>query len=72
VKSTDYEVHNVEQSQTAESSTSVCVCLRGCVSIHAHTTVSLLPDLTCGMPCHHICGRTWTIDISSKHWRDTC
>jgi len=32
--------------------------------------VSLLPVLVCGMPCHRICSRTWTTDISSKHWKD--
>jgi len=26
----------------------------------------------CGTPCHHICGGTWTTDISSMHWKDIC
>ena len=47
------------------------------VLFHAHTTASvtevfLLPALVCGTPCHHICGGTWTKDISSMHWKDIC
>ena len=50
--------------------------LRGYASFYAYVTasvieVSLLPVLVCGMPCHHICGRMWTTDILSKHWKDT-
>jgi len=36
------------------------------------TEVFLLPALGCGTPYHHICGRTWTTDISSMHWKDIC
>jgi len=50
--------------------------LEGYASFHSHTTVSatevsLLLVLVCGMPCQHICDRTWTTDISSSHWKDT-
>ena len=43
------------------------------MSFHAHTTASatevfLLPVLVCGMPCHHICGRTWTIALKGHMW----
>jgi len=34
------------------------------------TEVSLLLVLVYGTLCHHICCGTWTVDISSKHWRD--
>jgi len=27
-------------------------------------------SLGCGTPYHHICGGTWTTDISSMHWKD--
>jgi len=47
------------------------------VLFHAHTTASateafLLLALGCGTPYHHICGGTWTTDISSMHWEDVC
>jgi len=49
--------------------------LREYVLFHAHITASatetfLLPALGCGTPCHHICGGTWTTDISSIHWKE--
>jgi len=50
--------------------------LRGYASFHAHITtsvieVSLLPVLVCETPCHHICGRMWTIRTFQASAEDT-